>query len=154
MSPAKCLTGISADQEIIRNLQHRSGTQKELKNLTSSGRLTAGYTQAKLFLCSPGISLEKYCLSLSLPLCFSPRRRHMHGRPDVTALLETESKVRGEADWVPKYNVPPPTDRFPHVLSCVTTNSPLPPHESALLLFAVPTARSPSCGTEFQYNIL
>jgi hypothetical protein len=53
----------------------------------SSVRLTAGYTLAKLFLYSPGIALEKYT---SLSLCFCPRRRHMHGRPDAATLLEEE----------------------------------------------------------------
>lgn len=37
-----------------------------------------------------------------------------------------ESKVRGETDGVPKYNVLPPSDRFIHVLSCVIANSPPP----------------------------
>lgn len=57
---------------------HRSGTWLDPNNLTPSVQLTVGYTQAKLFLCSPGIALEKYKF---LSLYFFPRLRHMHGRP-------------------------------------------------------------------------
>ena len=120
MSRTVCLTGILQTSKQPGLLLHRSETWLDPNNLTPSGQLTVGYTQAKLFLCSPGIALEKY---MFLSLCFFPRLRQTPGRPFFMILLlaeeiqenprsrmmkrERERERKRKTGVVPKYNVLP-----------------------------------------------